>query len=33
METQKKKRIDASDQQTQVGVKDVATLASSGNVE
>jgi len=29
----KKKRIDASNQQTQVGVKDVATLALSGNVE
>jgi hypothetical protein len=33
METQKKKRIDASNQQTQVGVKDVVALVLSGNVE
>jgi hypothetical protein len=33
METQKKKKIDASNQQTQVGVKNVVALALSGNVE
>jgi CRISPR/Cas system-associated endoribonuclease Cas2 len=33
METQKKKKIDASNQQTQVGVKHVVALALSGNVE
>ncbi len=33
METQKKKRIDASNQQTQVGVKNVVALALNGNVE